>query len=143
MGVAAAAAALAAAPDHVLVRFLRLPRMIDLLRRDESSVDAFGRNAKGGIENFPEPVRHLPGELVGLGVRHERPPPDDRQPSRDDLLRQQHRVGMQVTVAHRHLGQHDDHRQAHLVEPADEIRLGLLETPVHATDAVPRDVNLL
>jgi hypothetical protein len=49
--------------------------MIDLLRRDESSLDTFGRNAKGGIEKFSEPVGHLPGKLVRLGVRHERPPP--------------------------------------------------------------------
>jgi hypothetical protein len=34
--------------------------LIDFLRRDKSSVDTFGRNAKGGIEEFLESVRGWP-----------------------------------------------------------------------------------
>jgi hypothetical protein len=44
---------------------------------------------------------------------------------------------------HRHLGQHHDHRQAQLVQPLDELRLGVLEAAVHAPDAVPGDVQLV
>ena len=51
------------------LRLLVLPILIDLLRRDEGSVDSFGRNAKGGIEDLPQTVRRLAGELVGLGDR--------------------------------------------------------------------------
>jgi len=46
-------------------------------------------------------------------------------------------------VAHRHLGQHDEHRQAELIEGADEPFLEVLEAPVHAPDAVPGHVDLL
>ena len=50
---------------------------------------------------------------------------------------------MDEAIPHRHLGQHHDHWQAHLVEPAYEIGLGLLEAPVHTAYAVPGDVDLL
>ena len=52
IGLAAAPAALAGGARDVLLRFLRLPIGIDLLRGDEGSVDAFRRNVKGGIEDF-------------------------------------------------------------------------------------------
>ena len=94
IGVAAAAAALVAARGYVLVRFLVLPILIDLLRRDEGSVDSFGRDAKGGIEDFLEPVGRLASELVGLCVGHERLPAGQWQPLGHDLLGQQDRIGM-------------------------------------------------
>src|SRR5512132_3070675 len=50
---------------------------------------------------------------------------------------------MDVSPTHGHLGQHEDDRQSHLVEPADEIGLGFLEAPVHAAYAIPGNVDLL
>ena len=48
--------------------------LIDLLRRDESSLNSLGRDAKGGIKKFLEPVGRLASELVRLCVGHERSP---------------------------------------------------------------------